>query len=300
MQKRYPLASKPVNLHYPSSGSTSRSTSPLKRSESPTKRTSVSSSPTKKHRVSVSPVKRQLHAATLSDESFIIYEDPVNSRSSLSATSLTNARNTGANTGPHISIFQDTPTSTIFNDISRSNSSDKENSNSLGIEECNKENPVTQVSVNSSSLPHTRAFEVRKPLSDLNINKFPAFITMEDKQRATDTNARIQTFRKPLQPVSISTPASTGTEIQLTVPWYTNAFNTLHDDTHEAHKRLRVLSYVTPPKKNRIKAYQFVGTMTQKSINGLLLQERSQDDSDIPSTGHKSPFCIHRDRKEAC
>jgi hypothetical protein len=298
MQKRYPLASKPVNLHYPSSGSTSRSTSPLKRSESPTKRTSVSSSPTKKHRVSVSPVKRQLQAATLSDESFIIYEDPVNSRSSLSATSLTNARNAGSNTGPHISIFQDAPPSTIFNDISRSNSSDKENSNSLVIED--KENPMTQVSVNNSSLSHTRAFEVRKPLSDLNINKFPAFITMEDKQRATDTKARIQTFRKPLQPVSISTPASTGTEIPLTVPWYTNAFNTLHDDTHEAHKRLRVLSYVTPPKKNRIKAYQFVGTMTQKSINGLLLQERSQDDSDIPSTGHKSPFCIHRDRKEAC
>jgi hypothetical protein len=298
MQKRYPLASKPVNLHYPSSGSTSRSTSPLKRSESPTKRTSVSSSPTKKHRISVSPVKRQLQAATLSDESFIIYEDPVNSHSSLSATSLTNAKNTAANTGPHISIFQDALPSTISNDISRSNSSDKENSNSLGIED--KENPVTRVSVNSSSLPHTRAFEVRKPLSDLNINKFPAFITMEDKQRATDTKARIQTFRKPLQPVSISTPASTGTEIQLTVPWYTNAFNTIHDDTQEAHKRLRVLSYVTPPKKNRIKAYQFVGTMTQKSINDLLLQERSQDDSDIPSAGHKSPFCIHRDRKEAC
>lgn len=238
MQTRQPLASKSTNVQR------SRSSSPLKRSDSPTKKTLFSTSPTKKQRYS--PIKNQpnlKHPST-----FTIYQDNSFNKKdylkSLNSDSII----------PNFNKF----------DIS----SNKENENlivkskniNLNIENIENNKLINKLNNKSTS-------KKRKPLSDLNINNYPGFITLG-----------------PLKPLSKIE--------QLNEPWSTNSFSS---NSFSNRKRLLIPSYITPPKRNRIKHYKFISTCNDNTQYGNLLSKlKSHDDTYQPET--IDAFYIHNDK----
>lgn len=181
MQPRHPLAAKSTNVQR------SRSTSPLKRVESPTKKSVLSSSPSKKARFS--PIKKELPMTTSlnrpSAKPFNIFQD--------SSYARTEHTSSSSSSSPRhlIPIFRD------------ANLSDKENEGSsvLDTQSENKEN----LHLPASCIPphrQIRPSRTRKPLTDLNINSFPGYV-----------------HQGPLKPlVQIH---------QLKEPWSTNSFSNI-------------------------------------------------------------------------
>ncbi|GAV27406.1 hypothetical protein PMKS-000873 [Pichia membranifaciens] len=181
MQPRQPLAVKSTNVQR------SRSTSPLKRAESPTKKSVFTSSPTKKARSS--PEKRELSSTptlkhpSIQEQPFTIFQDS------------TYARNESASKSPTSSPRHIIP---IFQDA---HLSDKENGpdNSLDTQSENKENiHITTPCI--SPLSQRQSIHARKALTDLNINTFPGYI-----------------HEGPLKPLMQFQ--------QLREPWSTNSFS---------------------------------------------------------------------------
>lgn len=259
MQQRRPLALKPTNSNI----QRSRSSSPLKRSDSPTKVTLYSTSPTKRARLS--PTKKLQNSSATSE--FVIFQD--DSPSPTKSSSLT----------PTSSLIP------VFNDISISNSNTNNKENNLSIqeskqllEEQNKENPShpdTNISHTTVSIRQSRSSShTRIPLSDLNIHAFPGYFH----------NGPL----KPLQPLQ-----------QLNEPWYTNQFS--KKQQRSIHKRLLVPSYVTPPKRNRVHCYKYISNMNTSRKN-LSSKLESIDDSLYRSQteSHNSkPFYIYNDNLDS-
>lgn len=252
MQPRQPLAVKSTNVQR------SRSTSPLKRIDSPTKKSAFTSSPTKKARSS--PAKRELlHTPSLNhpsvqEQSFTIFQDS------------TYARNQSASKSPAssprhiIPIFQDT------------HLSDKENGsdNKLDTQSDNKEN--IQIMAPCIPNPNQRqSTHARKALIDLNINSFPGYI-----------------HEGPLQPLM---------QIQqLKEPWSTNSFS----NSVKPGKRLMVPSYVTPPKRNRVRVYKYVSdSNSHTQVKNLLPKLKSRDDSYQPDFPISNTIYVYNDQVDS-
>ncbi|KAG0679825.1 hypothetical protein C6P40_001301 [Pichia californica] len=260
MQKRQPLASKSTNLQR------SRSTSPLKRSQSPTKNSIYSSSPTKKNRIS--PIKNlpQLNhplssSSSLSSSSFTIFQDKSYNRHNNNSI---NNNNNSPKTKSIIPIFENTQiSSNKENEFIDNNDS----TTVRKIEINNKENPSL---LNNTHNTHTQI--KRLPLSDLNINQYPGYIHIG-----------------PHQPLSQLQ--------QLNEPWSTNTFSNLDlnlnlnsnsnsnsNNKFNHNKRILVPSYITPPKRNRVHLYKYISSTTSNQSKNLLPKLKSIDDSYQPSS----------------
>lgn len=249
MQPRQPLAVKSTNVQR------SRSTSPLKRAESPTKKSVFTSSPTKKARSS--PEKRELSSTptlkhpSIQEQPFTIFQDS------------TYARNESASKSPTSSPRHIIP---IFQDA---HLSDKENGpdNSLDTQSENKENiHITTPCI--SPLSQRQSVHARKALTDLNINTFPGYI-----------------HEGPLKPLMQFQ--------QLREPWSTNSFS----NSVKPGKRLMVPSYVTPPKRNRVRLYKYVSdSNSHTQVKNLLPKLKSRDDSYQPDFPISSTIYVYNDQ----
>lgn len=242
MQKRQPLATKSTNIQR------SRSSSPLKRSDSPTKKTLFSTSPTKKQRYS--PIKNQPSLKYPSaSNTFTIYQD------------------NSFNKNDHLKSLSSDSIIPNFNEFDIS--SNKENENlTLKSKNLNLNLNSDNENIEYNKLINKSLLRKRNPLSDLNINNYPGFITLG-----------------PLKPLSKIQ--------QLKEPWSTNSFSL---NSSSNRKRLLIPSYITPPKRNRIKHYKFISTYNNNNTQykNLLSKLKSHDDTYQPET--IDSFYIYNDK----
>lgn len=87
------------------------------------------------------------------------------------------------------------------------------------------------------------------PLDDLTITSYPGYLS-------TNTNMGGEPLGS-LRPL--------GDMTQLREPWYTNKFSEGSND-----KRLPVPSFVTPPKRDRVKSYKFVDSIDNASLDEII------------------------------